>query len=208
VPAFALLAAYIFSDSSRQWYLQLLRRGLRTLFLFLPALCFAATCILYYLARYRGFILDIAYFNLNLLFILLAACAYLVRAKEILIIAVAALTFMTSYICVVEPINLTLNKTRHFVEEMETLRHQMHAPLVFYHENPDALPIKYMVDMPVEEKPIFIYTPAALNGYAAKAFFITDPTWFAQLSPSVRASFKVIYLGHVGHDRVVVFERG
>ncbi len=207
VPALALMAAFIFSESSQQWYLRRLRQALRRVFLFLPALCFAATCVLYYFARRRGFTLDISYLNIKLFFITLAAFAYLVRKNDVLVIGVAALTFMASYILVVEPINLTLNKTRQFVVAMETLRLQQHAPLVFYHQNPDALPIKYVVDMPQAENPIFIATPDALLKFNAKAFFITTPEWFAQLSPAQRAAFKVIYSGQVGHDIVLVFMR-
>jgi 4-amino-4-deoxy-L-arabinose transferase-like glycosyltransferase len=207
VPALSLLAAFIFSGSTKQWYLQLLRKGLRILFLFLPALCFTGTCVLYYAARRRGFILDISYFNIKNIFIILAGFGFLIRKNDVLIIGVAALTFMAAYILVVEPINLTINKTRHFVVEMETLRHQKHAALVFYHQNPDALPIKYIVDMPRDEKPLFIATPEALQRFNENAFFITPPEWFAQLTPARRASFKVIYLGQVGHDNVLVFVR-
>jgi 4-amino-4-deoxy-L-arabinose transferase-like glycosyltransferase len=206
-PALALLCASLFSEAQTRTYLARLRWCLFQFLYLLPAMCFIVLCIATYKAQQKGLSLELPFYKLLWLFFVLGLANYFLRKKEILIVGIAALTFMLSYIMVVEPVNLKLNKTRDFVSKIEDLRHQQHAALVFYQENPDGLPIKYIVNMPQEEKPFFISASAGLEQFTQPAFFITDPEYFAKLPPATSALFKVIYSGLVGHDLVLVFER-
>jgi 4-amino-4-deoxy-L-arabinose transferase-like glycosyltransferase len=205
-PALALLCASLFSDVQTQKYLVRLRWCLVQFFYFLPMICFIVLCVANYKAQQKGLSLEFPFYKLLWIFFVLSLANYFLRKNDLLIVGIAALTFMLSYIMVVEPVNLKLNQTRNFVRKIEDLRHQQHAALVFYQENPDGLPIKYIVNMPQEEKPVFISTPQSLEQFSTPALYITDPDYFVKLPAATSALFKIIYSGHVGHDMVLVFQ--
>jgi hypothetical protein len=110
-----------------------------------------------------------------------------------------------SVIFIVDPINLALNRTHDFVQQVESMRQKEHAALVFYHENPDGMPIKYIVNMSREEKPFFIENTTALAKWNRPAYFVTDEEYFSQLPNVLLRQIEIKNTGKVGHDRVVVF---
>ncbi len=142
-------------------------------------------------------------------------CAYLfmaIQEKKYFfylrrIFYIVTLTFVLIFLLVVEPINIKLNRTRDFVEQIEKLRHSRHAQLVFYQESADGLPIKYVVNMQHEEKPIFIQNPKELLRSKQPAFFITRTEYFLQIPKSISGKFHEVQRGKLGHMDVVVFSR-
>jgi hypothetical protein len=141
------------------------------------------------------------------IFVILQTVILFGRRRPLVIMSMAALTWVTCYVLLVEPINLALNQARPFVRTVETARYQQHAKLVFYQENPDGTPIKYVINMLREESPEFISTPDVLAQYPAPAFFVADPAHFAALPPALRETLQVIATGSVGHHELVVFQK-
>lgn len=211
VPAVSLICAYLWVSPPRKKYVLYLRRLIYWFCYFLPLLGIAATLYVELSVPFQHFSVIIPYATLILLLLFLQWIAIVCDRYKYLddlgVIAVAALTFVTAYILMVEPINLALNRTRDFVQSVEELRHQHHAGLAFYQENPDAVPIKYLVNMPREDQPIFVNQPNALLEINAPMFFITSAEYFTQLSNAMPALFNIIATGNVGHEPMVVFER-
>lgn len=135
-------------------------------------------------------------------------CAHIFRRKNMFrtIVFVSAVTaWVLTYILIVEPANLRANLTRDFVQRIEALRELHHARLVFYHEGPDGLVIKYLVSMPKEEDPIFITDFQQLNHIKQPVFVITQEDNLRVIPPR---SLHIIARGKVGHDAVLVFSKG
>lgn len=110
---------------------------------------------------------------------------------------IAVFAFVWGYIFVVERINLNANQTRKFVEKVETLRLAQHAPLVFFREGTDGTVIKYLVNMPQEEKPLFV---DQVDQLPAQAFVVSA----AENFPALGNAVQVIERGKIGHDNYVV----
>lgn len=203
-PAIALMSAYLFIHPWENKYLIVLRKIVFWLCDCLPLLlCLAVTFILP-----KQFWADIFYMKVILIFLFLQLLCLISRKNEMIVLGVSALTFVLSYILIVEPINLKLNHTKDFVTTVELARHQQHAALVFYHESPDAMPIKYVVNMSTDEMPVFIENPEQLAQFKAPAFFVTDLEYYSKIPISILKTIKIIATGRIGHDPVVVFSVG
>ncbi|OAI49467.1 hypothetical protein AYO45_02285 [Gammaproteobacteria bacterium SCGC AG-212-F23] len=112
---------------------------------------------------------------------------------------------MLSYILAVEPIRLRLDRTRDFVRQVEAWRVLHHAALIFYQEGSDGLPVKYRVNMPREDRVIFINHPEVILQTATQGVFIASEENFQQLPKAVLMRVKEIFRGKIGHKKVVVF---
>ena len=110
----------------------------------------------------------------------------------------------SSNIILVEQIDLQKNATRSFVLQVETLRRAYHAPLVFFQEGTDGLPIKYLADMPHDGKPMFLYATNELLKLPSHAVVIVSEENFAHIPKTVREKFTVLTHNQIGHDKVVV----
>lgn len=205
-PALALLAGYLFALPQHQKYLLTLKKICYWLIYFFPWICLCLVLIAdVYLSAHLK--IQTMFAVLMLMLIALQWMNYLLRRKEAYLVGSAALVFALLVIGLQEPIDLALNRTRNFVHQIELARNQEQAKLVFYREDPDGLPIKYIVNMNYQEKPIFIDSVRALNAIVTPAFFITDASDFAQLPKEVLAKSRVIFTGELGHDKVVVFKK-
>lgn len=204
-PAFALFCAYLFVVPRSQTYLIYLRKVAYWLSLVFPAICL----VILYLGYKKQFALN--YLFLLGFFVTLQISMILYhlfsRRRELLVVLTATISFVIVYIGVFEPINLELNRTRDFVIKVEDARHQQNAQLIFYQEDPDGLPIKYIVDMLHEEPLKFIKNPAQLSAYSGSAFFIVSEENFRHLPPFLLRSVQVLYRGKIGHVQVIVFSK-
>ena len=211
-PAAALLAAYVFIAPSRELLLFSLRRFILGLVVILPLLFLGILIFLSYNGALNTLHINIAF---TPIVIFLSAvqvanvgvfyCVKLVNVRTALLLFSAALVVNVLMLTVYEPIENALGKTREFVRRIEAERLLVHANLVFYRERSDNLPIKYLINMPVAETPVFIQQETALLHYPAPAFFITSQTYFDELAPDTKASFDVIVQNKIGHVSVIVF---
>ena len=79
--------------------------------------------------------------------------------------------FLQSF--VVEPINLHLHDSSDFVHRIEALMADRPGSLVFYKENPDGLPIKYLVNATRHFPPRFIDNLGDLNETSHPIWLLT-----------------------------------
>lgn len=206
-PALALFAAYLFIMPQPKKYLLYLRNSIYWLCYFLPLAFILLVLALVYYVAHQHITLNIPYSLLVIAMVVLLNLNFIARKNPPIVVLIAALSFVIFNIGVVERINQAINKTHNFVVSVEKWRMQKHADLVFYHAAPDGMPIKYRVNMPQLEMPIFIATPEEITHFSKKALFVTSVDFFAKIPPVVAAKLKVIATGRIGHDDVVVFEK-
>ncbi|MES2218028.1 MAG: glycosyltransferase family 39 protein [Pseudomonadota bacterium] len=204
-PALALICAYLFAEPQKQKHLLLLRRAAYWFCYFLPMVCFVATLAVEIVGLQQHWHTQILLPAIFALFLVLQWLCWLTRTNPAGTMGIAALSFVMAYIFLIEPINLMLNHTHNFVMNVEVMRKHEHAQLGFYQENPDGLPIKYLVNMPAEEMINYLDQPAQLAGINTHAFFIASPENYAKIPQGVLHAMTIVATGNVGHDPVVVF---
>ncbi len=213
VPAAALLTAYIFVAPPPLRYFARLRVILLMVFWVLPGLFVLALWLKQQqlssvlpslsLMPYALIFAGLQLFNIGIGYFF----RHQVMTARLSIVAVAVLCMVLAEIKLIEPIDLSVNRTAAFVSQIEMKRKSAHAHLAFYKEELDGLPIKYIVNMKDRERPLFIETPEALNSYKGPAYFVTREAYFAHIPPIIAATFYVIAKGSLGHVPVVVFKR-
>jgi 4-amino-4-deoxy-L-arabinose transferase-like glycosyltransferase len=212
VPALALLAAYPFVTGC--YFVRLRTIGVGCFFL-LPFLMLALLGVAFWHTNPHEVGISLSYSFI--IWFLVGVCGingalFLFYCRQsvqrnMLLTFVATITFLCGYLAIVEPIQLYTNRTRAFVTTVEEQRLRDHARLVFYKEDPDGLPIKYLINVWHEERCAFIDTVQALIQFSVPAYFITNTVSYTSLPQQVAAQFIVIAQGQVGRKDVVVFKK-
>jgi hypothetical protein len=151
--------------------------------------------------------LTIIFFLLTLQFLNFWVCyRYLAQTqwRDVLLCSIATLSYAAAFIFVYSPIDLYVDRARQFVIAIENLRAKSHANLIFYRENPDGMPIKYLINMPQLAQPIFINQPHELLRAKAPAFIVTHEAYFSELPKDVLRHIHIIARDKLGHVNVVV----
>ncbi|OGT47288.1 MAG: hypothetical protein A3E83_00710 [Gammaproteobacteria bacterium RIFCSPHIGHO2_12_FULL_41_20] len=212
IPAIALIAAYPFTFPCKENCFLFLRKTIIKLFYLFPMIFIIATLIANYYCQQQQWQLSLHTLAITILLSFTQALLfYIYRTKthhpEALILPLASLSFVLFYLFIIEPMELYIDKTRDFVVNIEAQRKSHHAHLIFYKEHPDGTPIKYLINMPQEEEPRFIDNQKDIIKDAAPAFYITSTTYYAKLPPDITRDLKIIKMGKLGHNPVVVFTR-
>lgn len=209
VPAIALIAAYIFFAPPRQRYFSYLRKIVSSILFCFPGLFFLL--LSGYLYRMH------LVFHLSMIFFLLGFVLFSMqiinfygyrkqwREREGVVLAIATLSFVLTYIYLIEPIENHRDQSLAFVRQIELLRAQHQAALAFYNENPDGLPIKYLINMRKLVYPFFIKQSQDLMNVQQPVFFVTSETYFNALPSAIMSKLTVITKSELGHVPVVVF---
>jgi len=129
------------------------------------------------------------------------------RGRKNFILFIVGMAVVLIYVAVIEPIELHIERARAFVLSVETLRAKQHATLVFYKENPDGLPIKYLVNSNQTTRPIFIQYPEEIARFLSPTFFVTSESHFTLLPTEVASKVEIIAKESLGHVPVVIFKR-
>lgn len=212
-PAVSLLAAYLVILPEKQTYFFYLRSIITKIFLMLPVVLFVILWMTYHYAQQHHWQLNIPYFYLSIFFIfvqLAALYVYFRNDQDILrlfnMLPFVTIIFVMTYIRMVEPIELYLDRSQTFVLELEKKRLKAGALLIFYKEKPDNLPIKYLIykrDQHVP--PLFINQAQDIKKVVSPAYFITSQEYYSDLTPAMKQNLKVIATNKLGHVPVVVF---
>lgn len=120
-------------------------------------------------------------------------------------VLVAAMAFVVVNLFLIEPIEINLDKAKVFVADIENARATRQAALVFYRERPDGLPIKYLVNMDVEDDPTFVASVSELMAVKNPAVIVCSTEYYQALTAAQKARFKVLMTGKIGHVPVTVF---
>jgi len=158
-PALAALASYIFLGSGNA-LLKWTRRCVELILVTLPLLAVAFV----YLRRSQlvgyGISVDPAICIFIALFLCQLAIMFFVDRngvrRSIGLVFIGVFLVLYATITMVEPIDLRIHDTSRFVQHIESLREKQPGNVVFYKENPDALPIKYLVNVKGDLLPEFI----------------------------------------------------
>ncbi len=198
VPALALICGYLFASFQQDRYLALLRKGVYVFCSVFPLIALAVLTVLY--KKQVG----INYSLLYALFIIMQLVIIILRKNTVVVLGIAALTFLAANMFIVEVISLNTNRTRDFVLQVETLREKYQTPLVFFQEGSDGLPIKYIVNMTKEAKPVYLYQLNELLKLKSHTIVIVGKENFLHVEMKY---FHIVMRGKIGHDEVVVLER-
>lgn len=212
-PAAALIAAYPFAIISQDKLLTQLRAALTKLFFMLPMLLSGACVVAYYYAQTHAIHANIHFLPSFMLLICLTLSAWWVfysfkyrgRLRELLIMLIATISLIVTYLGWIEPIVIYVDRAHAFVVTMETERLRANAKLAFYLEDPDSLPIKYLINMPNQAQPVFINSEQELMEYHEPAFFVTEALSFEELPAALAQQFELVGKDTLGHASVVVF---
>lgn len=201
-PALSLICGYLFVATNEKKYFYFLQKGLIWFFCFFPSLCFGVTFYIYHKHPNLSF-----YFYPAITFLcIMQLGAFFLIKQSLRVLMIAMLAFVGSYILIVEPINIDINKSREFVRTTEELRQDQHAKLAFYQEEKDGWVIKYLLNMPHEEHPLFITNSKELSEFKEHAFFITLKEKFNRIENS--HLFQVRLNGKIGRKDIIVFTKG
>lgn len=200
-PALALICGYLFIATSEKKYFYFLQRGLVWFCCFFPSLCLGVS---FYIYHKHPNLIFYFYPAVTFLFIMQLGAFFLIK-QSLRVLMIAALAFVGSYILIVEPINIDINKSREFVRTAEEMRQDQHAKLAFYQEEKDGWVIKYLINMSQEENPLFITNLKELTEFKDPAFFITVKEKFNHIeNPHL---FQVHLNGKIGRKDIIVFSK-
>lgn len=210
-PAIALLAAYPFVMNTSSVFLKRLQGILTFLITCLPLLFIAVLVKVMTVLPYQDWNIKLPFFPLIIFLIFLQCLSFFQGWVEkdkalrgLWVVLVAALAFVVLDLRFVEPIEINLDSARVFVNEIETMRANQQAALVFYKERPDGLPIKYLVNMTTDDDPVFVETSAALLQIKKPAIIITSLDYYKTLTRAQKARFNQVSKGSLGHVPVLV----
>ncbi len=211
-PAIALLAAYPMVMESNAPYLRRLRAVFNFIFRWLPG--FFLLVLLKVMSAFPA-----AQLNITMPFIPL--CIFLgvlqsinvwhyfniknTAERSLRTIFIAAIAFVMLNLFLVEPIEINIDKAKIFVSEIEAARATRQAALVFYRERPDGLPIKYLVNMDMDDDPMFVESINDLIAVKNPAVIVCSTEYYQALTTAQKARFKVLMTGKIGHVPVTVF---
>lgn len=209
-PALALISAYLFIIPRDNKYFANFYKIFYQFCFYSPLIGLALSLGIYYFIHLNRLPLEINIGILIFVFSSLQLMNFLFSAsfknnKEFFIVLATTLSFTIFSILCIEPLNLSINRSRDFVLNLEILRYQQHAQLAFYQEDRDGLPIKYVVNSPQTDTPLFVSTPTELAQIKNKTFFIAGKEEFNQIPAAELAQYRIIASDVIGRKMVVVF---
>ncbi|SRR5579883_444022 len=199
-PALALMCGYLFIVSRDRKYFYFLKNGFIWFCRIFPMIALGIVLYLHYHRPELVFPFQASV----IAFIVLQILLILMLRREIFVFAVAVMAFLTTMIIVVEPINLNLNRARDFVMQVEQSRIEHHANLVFFHEFPDGLMIKYIINMPEKSETKFLQNNAELLRLKNPTFIVLTQENYQQLPKKIQKRFFLVFNNWLGRDQVVV----
>lgn len=219
-PALALISAYLFILPKEKKYLTYLYKVVYQLCFYAPSLGLLISLGIMWFCQWKLIPLKINLLVIATGFVGLQLSNFLIAARtkvkvnnestgmaanEFFMVLIAALSFVMLSVFCLEPLNLTINRTRDFVRQVEQLRYEQHAQLAFYQEGPDGLPIKYLINSPSNDIPWFISDANALSAVKTKVFIIAGVDEFSQIPQPIAKQMQIIAHDIIGRKPVVVF---
>lgn len=199
-PALALICGYLWVVPRQEKVLFFLKKCALVFCSFFPIV----SVIFLFLLRNKLAFVALPFYPLLIWFLCLQIIAL---QKKIFLndyfpLAIAALVFFTANVFIMDPVIQQLNRTREFVLNVESMRHAANKRLVFYHQGKDGLPIKYLVNMPVEEMPVFV---ESLEQVKKSDLVIASVEDFYKLPPAMTSKLIIVDRGNIGREPMVVF---
>lgn len=211
VPAFALLASYIFVEPSPSRILSRTRAALLTLCDWLPVASLLGAVAAFALrSRFtppleaHRLVMAMAVLGLATIAWAVLRTTGRVRAA-VLRVSVAAASFVVVHLGVVETVMLNLEGSARFVREVAAQRAEAPGPIVFWRIGPDQEDVRFMVNEDSAAAPGFVSSLDDLLSCDGRAWVIAREEDFAELPPDVASRFAVEVRGRIGHGECVAF---
>lgn len=201
VPALAGLASYAFINNDLS-LMKWVRRCSSLVLIILPFL--AAVLVYTQKGRFESFGLNHnvamgVFLSLFLANISMAIFQY--RNEPVLSAAFMFINILAALylkIAIVEPIDLRLHDTSKFVGRIESLIEKNPGNLLFYKENPDGLPIKYLVNAKADIIPEFIVDLESIKNSRTAVWLLAKETNLDDIKKALINTSSVIYRERFG----------
>lgn len=212
VPAVSLIASYLVISPPLEGILPRIRNAFLGFCSLLPLLGGIAAFGILWLGRYFGFTANVHFAVAAAILGGLTVTAALAKKRltndsnrDMATVAIAVAAFITIYVGIAQPINLTLETTRPFVATVNLLQKERPGDIIFYRIGPDGEDIKFMVNYDKPTKPGFLTSPEELLKSRPYLYFITKDRDFYCLPDDVKSCTKVHFKGKIGHRGCTVF---
>jgi hypothetical protein len=210
IPAFSLIAAWVFVSDGAGRLLQVARDSLRGFFLWLPVgLCLAMVILVLFGYRFGLKVQPSLVLACVLLFILATASVIIGSHREgaahRLVMPIALLAFVTFVTGVVEPLRNARNSSRDFCMTVESMRQTKPGPMVFLDIGPDDEDIKYAANLDYELRPDFIRSTSEMTSLDPNAYIVTFARNYTLLPNEVTLNWHIVARGFIGHKECIAF---
>lgn len=125
--------------------------------------------------------------------------------NQLEIILPAVLSYITFNVWIINPVSYSYERTKPFVEELESLQESQPATIAFYRIGPDAEDIKFMASVTRPMQPIFINNVEDLLQQSPQTCFISLNEDFDDLPDNIARKMQVRLHGKIGHKDCIVF---
>jgi 4-amino-4-deoxy-L-arabinose transferase-like glycosyltransferase len=122
-------------------------------------------------------------------------------------IPLAAMSFVVFNVGAIGPVMYLHERTRPFVEKVETLLASQPGTIAFYRIGPDGDDIKFVANASVLLTPVFIDDAEALLRQPSRAYFIARQKDFDRLPEEIVQKVQTLLYGKIGHRNCVVFAK-
>jgi 4-amino-4-deoxy-L-arabinose transferase-like glycosyltransferase len=213
VPGASLLAASIFISRGDGCCVPLLRRALVKIGAAAPGASLAALAALTLTSAWEG--LGLPEPGVAILFLLglevVAAAMISLRPaatpwRDGALLACGAAALWTLQVFLVEPLQLSREGARPFVQAVERARRPDEI-LVFYKIFRDSEDVKYAVNADGWIRPEFVASPEEVSSFARPAYFVCEKDDFQRLPEPIARKLEVLAAGRLGHEDCVAFRR-
>lgn len=216
VPPLSVLSAYLFIAADAPRYVVLLRKTIAWLLFVFPMISAVLAQLTQSELERRGLHLAIDFNIIILILVLIQVIAVALcliyhsgAQRELIATITAAAVFIVVMIMIIEPIQLSLTQSRHFVYRMELLRAQHHGNLAFYRADRESLVMRYVMNSQLPLNAIIDITqPSELADLTSAVDVIMTEENLASLPAPLRQCWHIQLRGRIGHDEVIALRNG
>lgn len=210
MPAIALLATYPMIANSRLVYFRFLKFILERVSLYIPGLLMVGLMYIYQDLPTSEWTASSHYLSVIMILAMLQLGNIIAWSKlhsSLRTMIISALAFIIVYIFMFEPAELNVERAHHFVQSAEITRLNNASPLIFYKEQLDGLPIKYIINMRDETQPVFLQDSHELIQAKKGQIILMRQAEFEHLPPSIANKFTVISHDKMGHVEMIAVQK-
>lgn len=210
IPAFSLMAAWVFACDEPDPFMRKVRDSLMGFFLWLPIGLFLATLALLSLGYRFGLQAQMSLLIPAAALLLCAAAGLFanfraIRHRQAIGMAVATTAFLLFLCGVAEPLAVAKGRSAVFASDVESIRKEKQGPLVFFRLGPDGEDIKYASNLDYPIHPSFISSVEAIGQLAPTAYIVASDKNYAALPKDLTDRCDVVARGNMGHKSCVAF---
>lgn len=214
IPAVALVASYIFIDTSQNNIFLFVKNLFLQFCKWFPAGTAIFALGAWILSNWFLALSGASYLIIIIVLLLMAFTSWFLYLKlkesdlrNLLIIASGTATFIIIYAGINVPLTYKHEITTPFVRKVETVQARLSDDIVFYKIRADAQAIKFMANLDKPLIPKFISKAEDIIKFKTSACFIAFKKDFELLPKDIAQSIRILDNGKISNDDCVVFTR-